>query len=181
MRSSPRPRYRALAAASAAALLLGLSLAAPACDDDDGDDGGYASETAASCVAQNHPDDGHGWESDEAPCASGPPGSPPTECPAVTPQSIAEQCEADGAACDADAFITRDAAVCIAEADGLEEGLGPWEVQLVYQYGEVHRPVWSVSNTTLDDPSDCRKSGHTRTIDAETGEVLQSSSWMAIC
>lgn len=143
-------------------------------------DSPYDDETVAACVADNHPEDGHDWYSDEQICPSGPPGSPPSECPPVTPQSVAEACEENGVTCDPDAFITRDAAICVARAEGLAEGVAAWDVHLVYHH-HYQRPLWSVSNTTLDDPADCHQAGEQLSIDAETGEVLARLDWSSIC
>lgn len=144
------------------------------------EDDPYANETVAACVADNRPEDGHGYESDDPACPSGPPGSPPTECPPVTPEDIAQQCEDDGIACDPDAFITRDAALCIARAEGLADGVAPWEVQMVYN-SYYERPIWSISVTTVDDPADCRREGDSLVLDLETGEILDSHHWLTIC
>jgi hypothetical protein len=162
-RASPRPR-RGL-------VLLGC---------DEHEDSPYANEAVAACVADNHPDDGHDWESDQGPCASGPPGSPPQECPPPTPQSVTDECTAAGVSCDPDAFITRDAALCVAEAEGLAEGLAAWTAELRFS-ARLERPIWSVANTTAGAPNSCFQESTVMAIDAETGEVLEQSNLMVIC
>lgn len=147
----------------------------------DGDGGGGAGDDAAqSCIESNLPEDGHGFESDDETCAAPPPGEPDPGCPPVTPEDIAEECAEDGEPCDAGAFITRDAALCIAEAEGLAEGIAKWRANLVYNY-TFRRPVWAVQNTTLDDPANCEKEGEGVMMDAETGEVLDRYGWNQIC
>jgi hypothetical protein len=83
-----------------------------------------------------------------------------------------------GTACDAASFISEAAAICIAEVEGLAEGLEPWRLALVYNSGHG-RVTWSVTNTTYG-PNDDGASGWSLTLDAPTGVVLDEAGWVAI-
>lgn len=144
------------------------------------DESPFANEAAAACVADNHPSDGHGWQSDEATCTQGPIDPSPSECPPATPQSVADECEAAGVSCNPDAFITRDAALCIARAEGLEEGLLPWTADLIYSE-RLERPAWGVTSTLEGAPHSCYENSLTMVIDAETGEVLDQIGLIVSC
>lgn len=93
-------------------------------------------------------------------------------------QASSECLANDGTACDAASFISEGAAVCIAELEGLEEGVEPWRVSLNYSSGHG-RSTWSVTNTTSG-PSNDGASGWSLTLDATTGVVLEESGWIAI-
>jgi len=144
----------------------------------DGTDGGDgAGDAVQACIDQNLPEDGHGYESDADDCAQPPPPEPPVDCPPVDPGVIQDECVADDNPCPG-TFISRDAALCIAELEGLEEGIAEWTASLVYNYS-YHRPIWAVDNTTYED--ECESRGDGLAIDAVTGEVLDSYGWNSIC
>lgn len=134
--------------------------------------------TASFCI-NNYPIiKGYGFESDPRNCVSGPPGSPAPECPPITPESTAEKCAANGHPCNAACIMTRDSAICIAEANGLAKGLeDDYRVQLVYHHG-VEGPVWNISNLLEDKGFDGQR-GEVISVDAITG-AAQKLSWRAI-
>jgi hypothetical protein len=87
-----------------------------------------------------------------------------------------EDCVADeGRACRTDDFIAPSAAVCIARADGLAEGLEGLRVYLYYS-AEHGRLTWSVQNTSSRSAGD-GASGAITMVDAETGAVLSHGGW----
>jgi hypothetical protein len=104
-----------------------------------------------------------------------------TDWPADGPVSedadaVASECSSEGGGgCDAAAFITSDAARCIAEADGLAAGTSEWEIWLVYHHGH-HVSLWNVSQTDWS-TSDGAAGGVVVSVDATTGVVLERSSW----
>jgi hypothetical protein len=110
--------------------------------------------------------------------ASPPPGSsaPPPSAP--TAESIGAECEmSGGSGCSAGAFISKDAASCIALASDFEVGLEPWSVALTYHY-RFARVVWNVMSK-LDDRGPGGYSGGILTLDATTGAVLDRGGYDA--
>jgi hypothetical protein len=81
------------------------------------------------------------------------------------------------AACDVDRFISVDAALCIARARGLGEGLKGLSGSIVYNHRHG-RVIYTVKNTLKDDPGDA--GGEHLAIDAITGEVLDRGGWAAV-
>jgi hypothetical protein len=73
--------------------------------------------------------------------------------------------------------MTRDAALCIARASGLAEGLHGLKAGLCYNV-QYQRIIWNVQNTTIDDGNGTQ-SGDDLTIDAITGAVLNRGYWGA--
>jgi hypothetical protein len=88
-----------------------------------------------------------------------------------TPEDVEAACEAEGETCSE--VITREAALCIAEADGLVEGVAPTTASLLRH--EVWGWVWSTLNTL--DQTAGEEGGESRTIDAFTGELLERGNW----
>ena len=88
-----------------------------------------------------------------------------------TPEDVEAACEAEGKTCGE--VITREAALCIAEADGLVEGVAPTTASLFRH--DVFGWVWSTLNTL--DQTAGEEGGESRTIDAFTGEVLERGNW----
>jgi hypothetical protein len=80
-----------------------------------------------------------------------------------------------GTGCDASRFLSKEAALCLAQSNGLEAGLGPWSVALVYHHGH-ERVVWNVMNVTNDDGA-AGYSGGNLTLDATDGAVLGRSAY----
>jgi hypothetical protein len=93
-------------------------------------------------------------------------------------QAASECVSNAGTACDAASFISEAAAVCIAELEGLEEGLEPWRV--VLNHGSGHEgATWSVTNT-MSGPDEGGAGGRSLTLDATTGLVLADLGWQLI-
>jgi hypothetical protein len=158
--------------------VLALHLALGACSG--GNEGTDGQQTIEGCKAQYAPEKGYGFASEPPICSSPPPPAPMPECPPSTPQSIAVQCSAAGAPCDANQFITRDAAMCIARAQGLAEGLSPWTTTLVFRV-DSKRPFWMIQNVTKEDVANCSRNGNVVPIDAITGFASPILAWGATC
>ena len=75
---------------------------------------------------------------------------------------------------DPAAFITRDAALCIAELAELEDGLEGHQAWLVFNHDEL-RPCWAVQNVLIDEQFE--GGGEVLLIDAISGEVLFEGQW----
>jgi hypothetical protein len=161
------------------------------------DPGTTATSTDAvqQCITQYAPSKGYGYADDSMNVATSPAGadaaapSPPvssldqavSNCQSGGPVMI----EADsgtpvaagepGTDCDASRVMTRDAALCIARAGGLGEGMSGLKAGLVF-HGGYRRIIWSVENTTSDDGNGS-KSGESWDIDAITGAVLFRGGW----
>ena len=95
------------------------------------------------------------------------------------------QGSAAGRSCQADAFITSDAALCVARDNGLEPSIGQLRASLVYDYA-YRRVTWSVSNVTYDgargnrpDAGGGDRGGQALTIDAVDARVLTRYEWTA--
>jgi hypothetical protein len=123
-----------------------------------------------------------------------------TECASMHPRSSApvaaadelsqtlSDCNADkvahvGSNCDSTAFVSSGAAICVAQAAGLESGLSTLSAGLSYD-PRYHRVAWGVSNLLYDDahppPSDGgsgTSGGRFFAIDAETLSVLWQGAW----
>lgn len=103
--------------------------------------------------------------------------------PAPTPSQSATDASLDcekgaGSDCKSTEFISKQAAECIAEADGLAEGMSSWKLQIFYdkRYTTV---VWTVDNTTEDLGPD-GISGDSVKIHATTGRVLDRGGWTLV-
>jgi hypothetical protein len=104
-------------------------------------------------------------------------GQPAPEAAAPTVASFAAECKAEGGAdCEA-AFISKEAARCIAQQAGLEPGLEAWTIAMTYHHS-YHRVVWGVENLLEDHGSD-GYSGKSVTVDAVSGSVLGRTDWRA--
>jgi hypothetical protein len=141
---------------------------------------GSSSGSIGGCKAEYSSEKGYGWLSDETGCVAAPPPAPQPECPLPTPESVAQQCEAAGAPCDATRFITRDAAICIARAQGLDPGLEPWTATLLFRE-DTRRPVWKIDSVLTVEPDNCSRGGQYVRIDAITGEPSAIGGWDEIC
>jgi hypothetical protein len=88
--------------------------------------------------------------------------------------------------CDAKLLITANAAVCVAEANGLVRGIQATpRTGLVYDF-VFRRITWSVSNTlyegdrgTRPDSGGALRGGQSLAVDAITAKVLNSFEWSA--
>ena len=121
------------------------------------------SDPAAECVEVYSADAGYGWESDPS--------------YGVDAQTAASECDAEsGSDCDDGDFITRDAALCIAEVEGLSEGVTDWQAGLVYHHG-YSTVVWNVVSKNIDESD--YAAGETISLHATTAESLGETSWEA--
>jgi hypothetical protein len=130
-------------------------------------------------------------------CQSLHPRGPGPVAPADVVAQAFTQCSADtgecqgmppcgnsaGRVCDSSRFMTAEAAICIAQAAGLEPGLQPAGTGLVYDF-RFRRVAWGVSNLLYDpahptpqDGGSGTSGGHSFQIDAVSGAVLQESNW----
>jgi hypothetical protein len=106
------------------------------------------------------------------------PGAPAPPCDPPTVADLEAQCAAEGFPCDDTIVVGRDAAVCLAEAEGLEVGIDGLHADLIYHSGH-QRPIWSVSNV-LTQETDGASSGETASLDAASGELLDLLEWQAV-
>ncbi len=91
---------------------------------------------------------------------------------------VEEMCEnADGTDCASAAYITREAAECIADAGGLSEGIYRWSVS-IYFNRDFGLPAWDLYTTTWDDGWEW--GGEVVTVHATTGELLESDEWTEV-
>jgi hypothetical protein len=100
-------------------------------------------------------------------------------CAGPTPREVAEECASAGHPCDASAFVSRDAAACVARSLGFAEGLSPWRLMLRYE-PRAAVPVWYVDNTT-EQLGACDQKGDELALHAETGELVGEFQWSASC
>jgi hypothetical protein len=83
---------------------------------------------------------------------------------------------ADGLASE----LTAEQAACIAEQDGLPEGIEGYRVSKEH-VAAMDRTVWLVLSTIYWEPKPCRRGGKATVIDATSGEVLQRNEWEERC
>jgi len=106
------------------------------------------------------------------------PGGPAIIGSAPTVEDIARECEeSGGSGCDERAFISRDAAICLARASGVEEGERPWQVSLNY-YDNHQRVGWLIM-TVRGDSRDSGYWGDAVVLDATTGDELARTTYTA--
>jgi hypothetical protein len=97
-----------------------------------------------------------------------------SDSPNPTLEMFQSQCRsAGGSGCDA-AFISKEAARCIAQNEKLETGLEPWMIGMWYE-DSYRRLGWEIQNVTEDQGSTYK--GTTLTVDAVSGRVLGRSNW----
>ena len=91
------------------------------------------------------------------------------------PEAIELDCALFGDPCEADDFITRAAAQCIAETHGLVPGLRDWNYDLGYEepLGTVR---WRIEAVT--EIEDTFSKGDFVAIDAETGDIVDKGAWV---
>ena len=107
------------------------------------------SDAARACIA-DYPS-AQPFDVGDVEVASPPPGSSLPEPAPPSAADIASECaRSGGTGCDAAAFISRDAASCIATSSGFGPGLERWRIALAYGHGQ-ERVVWNVMNKTADD------------------------------
>ncbi len=131
-------------------------------------------EPFEQCIADFAADKGYGYDNDEWHFACG----DPAGCDAVTPEVVEQWCAEDNHPCDAAEFITRDAALCIAETEDLEPGVTDWYANLLYSY-RFKEPVWQVVSVTALDAGGEEIAGWILTLDAVTGVDLVLEEWAA--
>jgi hypothetical protein len=144
-----------------------------------------STDTVASsesqCIAQYSMENGYGAPGDTPVCTSPPPPATELICEPATPESVSLECAAAGVTCDPSAFITREAAECIARLAGMEPGIEPWIADLLYA-GDLRHPVWVLENVTYRDPSfACSERGQWLRIDALTGDSEPILEWTLAC
>jgi hypothetical protein len=162
------------------ALLLGCGAGA-----DDGalgaSDGALSPDDGAigTCIAEHppaEPFDLGDTESGRATPAPEP-GGEPIIPPPLTPADIAQSCrEGGGSGCDEQAFISRDAADCIARDAGLATGIQPWNTSLNY-FQNHQRVGWGIM-TVRESTSDGYW-GESLVLDATTGAELARTTYRA--
>jgi hypothetical protein len=101
-------------------------------------------------------------ESDDGPCQAS------TECKGSVEDRI----------CDADRFISPGAALCIADAAGLDSGLNGLSASITYNYG-YRRVIWAVRNVLHDEGPGGSSSGTVMFVDGVSSEILGSFGWSA--
>jgi hypothetical protein len=131
-------------------------------------------EPYEQCIRDFAADKGYGYDNDEWNFACG----VPEGCDPVTPEVVQQWCIDDNHECDAAEFITRDAALCIAETQALEPGITDWYANLTYSY-RFKEPVWQVVSITAEDADGTEVAGWILTIDAVTGGFLVLDEWGA--
>jgi hypothetical protein len=133
----------------------------------------------ADCKDEFSRDKGYGFQNDLAVPTSPPdggPGMPPD--PEVLLAEVVASCEAAGAAdCNPSNFLTYDAALCVARAEGFAEGLRPWQAGMLFDPRQ-RRVVWNVLNTLSEQP-DGSAMGEAWIFDAVTGALLRRQAWFA--
>lgn len=91
-----------------------------------------------------------------------------------TLDSFQSQCRsAGGSDCDG-AFISKEAARCVAQTEKMEPGLEPWIIGMAYERS-YHRLCWEVENVL--DNEGTSYAGKSLTLDAVSGRVLGRSDW----
>jgi hypothetical protein len=121
------------------------------------------SDPVSDCLTEYSVDAGYGWAHDAG--------------AGMSAEDAAEDCADEGGeACDAEDFLTRDAAFCLASLSGLAEGVEDWEAGLTYHY-QYEVVVWNVVSTSFSDPG--YYAGETVSFDANTGENLGRTGWEA--
>jgi len=130
------------------------------------------------CIEQYGASDGYdfsgdGWHVD---CAQ-PPEGEPVECEALTVEDVEAECAADGHDCAGQIVVTRAAAACVAQEEGLAKGIDDTvHADLLYNV-EYGLPIWAVSNVLADDgASSSGESLHVSAIDAS---ALGRFEWSA--
>jgi hypothetical protein len=132
-----------------------------------------------ACVAEHPPtepfDVGDTESGQSMPAAE--PGGAPIIVPPPTAAAIAQHCRDDGSSgCDERAFISRDAADCIARETGLAAGLRLWSTTIGY-YQNHQRVGWGI--ITVREYTSDGYWGEVLVLDATTGEELDRSSYRA--
>ena len=122
-------------------------------------------DAATSPCADAYPaSEGYGFESDESYGSS--------------VQDALDRCAEAGGTCAEEGLLTREAALCVAEEEGLAAGATAWKAGLTWREGE-EQIVWNVSSTTdLSVNGGCSE-GEMLTLDAYTGDLVKDAEWAA--
>lgn len=105
------------------------------------------------------------------------PGGTPIVLPPPTAEDIAGHCrDGGGSGCNARAFISKEAALCIGLDRGLAPGQRPWDVGLAY-YQNHKRVGWGI--LTVKQSSSSGYSGESMVLDAISGAELDRGSYVA--
>jgi len=149
-----------------------LTAALIGCTPEEGED-----TAGATCLETYSSDNGYDFESDmwHQTCVVSMDDTA-FECEAPSISDIEEQCAAEGYDCDDLITVTRDAAACIAQAEGMLDGLDGLKVDLIYNHTH-NLPIWAVSNILTE--SGGASGGNSLAISAVDGVVLEESQWMA--
>ncbi len=128
---------------------------------------GCAAKESQTCLEAFPESEGYGFTGDGGGTAVGPSGTgtPPTL------DDFRAACESDGAT-ECETVVTREAALCIADDDGLPtEGR---TANLVYN-SAYRAIIWGVQ--AVDHETGATSGGPGLSIHAETGEILERWSW----
>ena len=88
------------------------------------------------------------------------------------------ECEADGGTgCGLETWLGADAATCIAQAAGMEDGVEAPRLTIDYVPLPLGRVTWTVEST-LEARDDGYRSGRRYGIDASEGKLLTRSGWL---
>ncbi len=170
-------------------LAIGCSTSDPANTETSTDAG---ADAVQQCIAQYAPSQGYGYEDDliVVGVAPGDPAPPPapssldlavSDClsggrvPIQVDTGLPAEAGPPGTDCDPSRVMTHDAALCVARASGLPEGIAPLKAGLHFDT-RYRRIVWSVENT-MHDEGNGAKGGDSWVIDAITGAVLGRFLW----
>lgn len=126
--------------------------------------GSVATTPVAACLETYSVANGYGFEAENW-----------TGTDAPTLEAAEDACAAAGAA-DCEVVVTHDAAVCIAELEGLAAGLEPWLAFLVYHH-DHEVIVWNVQNLEVQETG--YSAGTLLALHAGTGDVLDVYGWSA--
>ena len=130
-------------------------------------------EQIEDCRSEYSVENGGDHVATKEPTCAVAPGQPAQDC-TVTPETIRQQCDDAGHQCP-DAFVTRQTADCIAELEGLDQGLQGYLSTLVYNH-LYDAPIWTVENLTEESATEWR--GMVFLLDAYEGTILERSSWV---
>jgi len=91
----------------------------------------------------------------------------------LSPEQAEQECNSDqGDSCDADSFITMEAAKCIAQAFDFEPGLEDWTILLQYR-ASYKTVVWYVENLIVD-AKDGKQEGKALILHGTTGQLIET-------
>jgi hypothetical protein len=142
--------------------------------------GGHAGDSVrGDCIAENAPTEPFDIGDVEglAEPAPEPGGTPMVQSPPTLADIVRECRSSGGRDCDERRFISKDAAICVAQAGGLAAGIRPWEVSLAY-YANYRRVCWLI--TTVSDSGRDGYGGELLVLEATSGAELEHSGYQTI-